>query len=700
MDNQNTLDLFGKSVFNDSTMRKYLSRDQYSKIRKVIDNNLELDGELARKFADSMKNWAIDQGAKYYTHWFQPLNGATAEKHNSFLFPNSEDGVIYEFPYESLFIGESDASSFPSGGLRSTFEARGYTKWDYTSPAFIKEYKNSKILCIPTVFVSHSGESLDKKYPLIKSCKAINEEALKLIDILDREKAKNINKVFPSIGAEQEYFLISKEMYNQREDLRTIGRTLFGAKPSKAQQMSDHYLGNIKEKVASFMDEVDLELLKLGILSATRHNEVAPCQYELAPYFGDVNLSTDQNQLIMETLKSVAEKHDLVCLLHEKPFDGVNGSGKHNNWSLTTDTGENLLSMGKNPKDNTRFLLIITAVISAIDEYSDLLRASTATASNDRRLSGYEAPPTIISVFIGEDLKKIFDTLVEEKNKADKSIVLGETLLKSVNKFSTDRNRTSPFAFVDNRFEFRMPGSSTSVAVCNTILNVAVADKLSEIVEKLKDSENVYEDAQKLIIDLIEKHSRIIYNGNGYSKEWVKEAEERGLKDIKSSPEALKAFIDPKALELFSKYNIYTEKEVKSRYVIKMDKYSSWIDIEAQIMLSMAKTKFLPTALNYSEKLVNNIIELDKIKMNSNTEKDILKNVRKNINELYENINTLSEKLENAKKIGNFEKRAENYRDEVIKAMNELRENVDNLELILPKSMWPIPTYSDIFLED
>lgn len=698
MDNQNTSELFGKSVFNTSTMKKYLSRDQYSKIKKVIDNNLEFDEELAKKFADAMKVWAIEQGARYYTHWFQPLNGATAEKHNSFMFPNSEDGVIYEFPFESLFIGESDASSFPSGGLRSTFEARGYTKWDYTSPAFIKEYKSSKILCIPTIFVSHNGESLDKKYPLLKSCNAINEETLKLIKLLD--KNTNVHKVFPTIGAEQEYFLITKEMYNKREDLRTVGRTLFGAEPAKTQQLSDHYLGNIKEKVASFMDEVDLELLKLGILSATRHNEVAPCQYELAPYFGDVNLATDQNQLIMETLKTVAEKHDLVCLLHEKPFKGINGSGKHNNWSLSTDLGDNLLSMGKNPKDNTRFLLILTAIIAATDEYAGLLRASTATASNDKRLSGYEAPPSIISIFIGEDLQNIFNTLIQEKDKNDKTIVLGETLLKPINKFSTDRNRTSPFAFVDNRFEFRMPGSSTSIGVCNTILNTAVADKISEFTAVLENSNDIYKDAQKLIIKEFEKHKKIIYHGNGYSNDWVEEAEYRGLKDIKSTPEALKMFTEDKAIKLFEKYNIYTEKELKSRYAIKMQKYSYLTDIEARTMLSMAKTKILPASLQFSENLMDDIKDLKELDLNADTENSILAEVRKNVDGLYKNITMLSRKLEEARKIEDYEEKAVNYRDEVIKYMDKLRNNADNLEQIVPKNLWPIPTYVDIFLED
>ncbi len=698
MDNQNTSELFGKSVFNTSTMKKYLSRDQYSKIKKVIDNNLEFDEELAKKFADAMKAWAIENGARYYTHWFQPLNGATAEKHNSFMFPNSEDGVIYEFPFESLFIGESDASSFPSGGLRSTFEARGYTKWDYTSPAFIKEYKSSKILCIPTIFVSHNGESLDKKYPLLKSCNAINEETLKLIKLLD--KNTNVHKVFPTIGAEQEYFLITKEMYNKREDLRTVGRTLFGAEPAKTQQLSDHYLGNIKEKVASFMDEVDLELLKLGILSATRHNEVAPCQYELAPYFGDVNLATDQNQLIMETLKTVAEKHDLVCLLHEKPFKGINGSGKHNNWSLSTDLGDNLLSMGKNPKDNTRFLLILTAIIAATDEYAGLLRASTATASNDKRLSGYEAPPSIISIFIGEDLQNIFNTLIQEKDKTDKTIVLGETLLKSINKFSTDRNRTSPFAFVDNRFEFRMPGSSTSIGVCNTILNTAVADKISEFTSALENSNDIYKDAQKLIIKEFEKHKNIIYHGNGYSNDWVEEAEYRGLKDIKSTPEALKMFTEDKAIRLFEKYNIYTEKELKSRYAIKMQKYSYLTDIEARTMLSMAKTKILPASLQFSENLMDDIKDLKALDLNADTESAILSEVRKNVDGLYKNITMLSRKLEETRKIEDYEEKAINYRDEVIKYMDKLRNNADNLEQIVPKNLWPIPTYVDIFLED
>ena len=464
--------------------------------------------------------------------------------------------------------------------------------------------------------------------------------------------------------------------------------------------MSDHYLGNIKEKIVNFMDEVDEELLKLGILSATRHNEVAPCQYELAPYFNEVNLSTDQNQLIMETLKSVAEKHDLVCLLHEKPFDGINGSGKHNNWSLSTDTGENLLSMGKTPEENTRFLLIITAIISAIDEYSNLLRATTATATNDRRLSGFEAPPSIISVFIGEDLQNIFNTLIEEKKKRNKTIRLGETLLTPISKFSTDRNRTSPFAFVDNRFEFRMPGSSSTYAVCNTILNAAVADKLSEIAGILEKSKNVYEDAQKLIISLIEKHSKIIYNGNGYSESWVEEANRRELKDIKSSPEALKAFIDEKSIKLFNKYNIYTEKETKSRYKIKMNKYSSWIDIEAHTMLTITKTEILPTGLEFSNKMVKDIINLKELKMNSEAETKILENTREIINNLYKNMEKLENKLKTARKIEDFEEKAIYYKEEIIMSMNELRKDVDSLELIIPKDMWPMPTYSDIFLED
>lgn len=698
MDSQSELGLFGKNVFNDSTMRKYLSRDKYMRIKRVIDENLEFDEELAKKLAEAMKSWAIDQGARYYTHWFQPLNGTTAEKHNSFFFPNSEDGVIYEFPFESLFIGESDASSFPSGGLRTTFEARGYTKWDYNSPAFIKEHNTSKVLCIPTIFVSHNGESLDKKQPLLKSCEAIDEETRRLINILDDEN--NIDKVFPTIGAEQEYFLITKEMYNKRKDLKTVGRTLFGAEPSKAQQMSDHYLGNIKEKIVNFMDEVDEELLKLGILSATRHNEAAPCQYELAPYFNEVNLSTDQNQLIMETLKSVAEKHDLVCLLHEKPFEGINGSGKHNNWSLSTDTGENLLSMGKTPEENVRFLLIITAIISAIDEYSNLLRATAATATNDRRLSGFEAPPSIISVFIGEDLQAIFNTLIEEKKKRNKTIKLGETLLMPINKFSTDRNRTSPFAFVDNRFEFRMPGSSTSIAVCNTILNAAVADKISEIADALEKSKNIYEDAQKLIINLIEKHGRIIYNGNGYSENWAKEAEKRGLKDIKSSPEALKAFIDEKSIKLFNKYNIYTEKETKSRYKIKINKYSSWIDIEAHTMLAITRTEILPIGLEFSNKISKDIFKLKELQVDSKTETKILNNTRKIINNLYENMEKLDSKLQKAKEIQDFEEKAMYYKEEIITSMNSLRKDVDTLELIVPKNMWPMPTYSDIFLED
>ena len=698
MEEKNTLEIFGKNVFNDSTMRKYLSRDKYLKIRKTIENNLEFDEELAKRLAEAMRTWAIEQGAKYYTHWFQPLNGTTAEKHNSFLSPNSEDGVIYDFPFESLFIGESDASSFPSGGLRTTFEARGYTKWDYTSPAFIKEYETSKVLCVPTVFVSHSGESLDKKQPLLKSCEAINKEALRIINLFD--ETNSVKKVFPTIGAEQEYFLISKEMYDKRKDLKTTGRTLFGAKPSKAQQMSDHYLGNIKEKIARFMDEVDLELLKLGILSATRHNEVAPCQYEMAPYFGDVNLSTDQNQLIMETLRAVAEKQGLVCLLHEKPFEGVNGSGKHNNWSLSTDTGENLLSLGKTPEENTRFLLVVAGIIAAIDEYSDLLRATTATASNDKRLCGFEAPPTIISVFVGEDLQKIFDTLIEEKKKKNKTIKLGETTLPPVRKFSTDRNRTSPFAFVDNRFEFRMPGSSTSIAVCNTILNAAVADKLREIADILEKSDNIYEDAQKLIIKLIEKHSRIIYNGNGYSDEWCEEAEARGLKNIKSAPEALKAFTEQKNIELFNKYNIYTEKEVNSRYKIKINKYSNWINIEANTMLDIARTEILPVCMEYANQLSNNIKNLKELQMDCKIEMRTLEKVRENTNKMYEEIETLTMELEQVEQIENFEEKALFYNNKIINTMNNLRKNVDKLEIIIPKKKWPMPTYSDIFLED
>ena len=582
----NVPEIFGTNVFSSTVMKKYISKDSYLEFKKIVKNNLKIENELAREIALAMKNWAVEKGATHYTHWFQPLNGITAEKHNSFLYPTIDGGIILDFPIDSLIIGESDASSFPSGGLRSTFEARGYTQWDYTSPAFLKEDESGVVLCIPTTFYSPTGESLDKKRPLLNSCKTLDEQALRILKLFGDDKTKY---TYPTVGVEQEYFLIDKEIYKKRKDIVLTGRTLFGRRPEKGQENNTHYLGCIPEKVGIFMREVDLELWRVGILSTTKHNEVAPCQYELACLFEGANLSSDHNQLVMETLKKIADRSGLVCLLHEKPFDYINGSGKHNNWSMATEDGKNLFTPGKTYEDNARFLLFISAVISGVDKHSDLLRATVANITNDRRLSGFEAPPNVVSIFLGEQLTQNINNIFSKKDIKKVTEKDFEVLHLSNN--VTDRNRTSPMAFLGNRFEFRMLGSSASIAVCNTILNTIVADELKLIADQLEKSEDFYTDLYKILSKNFKEHSRIIYNGNGYSEEWLEEAEKRGLATSKYAMESFKAFVREESIELFVKHGIYTKEETLSRYKVKYDKYINMLNIEANTMIDIVKTR-------------------------------------------------------------------------------------------------------------
>ena len=685
------LDVFASNVFTNNVMKKYISKDKYIKLKEIIDNKLELESDLAKDVAEAMKNWAIDRGATHYTHWFVPLNGITAEKQNSFLSPGSEGRVILDFPIESLVTGESDASSFPSGGLRSTFEARGFTEWDYTSPAFLKEDKSGAVLCIPTTFRSYNGTSLDKKKPLMNSSKALNNATLKLLNLFGNTNTK---VAFSVVGAEQEYFLIDKDLYAKRKDLILTGRTLFGSNTAKSQDMENHYLGSISEKISAFMQEVDIELWKLGILSKTRHNEAAPCQYELAPFFEEVNLACDHNQLVMETLKKVAKSNGFECLLHEKPFKNINGSGKHNNWSINTNEGENLISPGKTLEENARFLSIICAILSAISKYGNLLRATIATASNDHRLSGYEAPPAIVSVFLGNKLTEIVENIISNSDKKD--ITLEDFRVPYLNTNDTDRNRTSPMAFLGNRFEFRMLGSSSSISVCNTVLNTIISEEVLNIVNELENSEDFYSNLYKVLSREFKKHFKIIYNGNGYSEEWIKEAESRGISNVDNAPEAFKAFIKEESIQLFEKHGVYTREELLSRYKIKTDKYIKLVKIEAKTLLEIVRSQILPACMKYSGFLSRNIVSLNQTNMSSFAETKILEKVTQNIDELYKNNEVLQDNVHKAEEITDLYEKAMFYNSVILENMRDVRENIDNLEKIVDRDVWGIPVYTDI----
>lgn len=684
--------LFGSMVFNDKVMKERLPKDTYRSLRRTIATGKHLDLDVANVVATAMKNWAIEKGATHFTHWFQPMTGVTAEKHDSFISPQG-DNVIMEFSGKELVKGEPDASSFPSGGLRATFEARGYTAWDPTSYAFVKD----GTLYIPTAFCSYSGEALDKKTPLLRSMEAIDKQALRILKLFGNT---DVNRVITTIGPEQEYFLIDKEMFRKRPDLMFCGRTLFGARPPKGQELEDHYFGAIKPRVAAFMKDLEEELWKLGVLAKTKHNEVAPAQHELAPIFGTTNVATDHNQLTMELLKTVANKHNLTCLLHEKPFAGVNGSGKHNNWSISTDTGVNLLEPGDTPSQNAQFLLFLTAVIKAVDEYQDLLRVSVASAGNDHRLGANEAPPAIVSIFLGEELTEILEaldngTLYKDKGKVQMEI--GASVLPHFPKDNTDRNRTSPFAFTGNKFEFRMLGSSFSIAGPNIVLNTIVAEALSQFADILENSSNMQEDLNALVRETIRKHKRIIFNGNNYSDEWVAEAEKRGLLNLKTTPEALPYFVSEKNVQLFTKHKVFTKAEMHSRYEILLENYSKTIHIEALTMLDMVKKYIIPAVVNYQNDLAETASRKKSFSgVTCVLEESLLSKLAKLSDSLYRKMEDLEGAVLQMKDYGDSLELAKFCRESIFMKMQTLRGVVDELEALTGLKYWPLPTYGEI----
>ena len=689
-------ELYGSLVFNDKVMRERLPKDTYKALRKTIENGTHLELDVANTVAAAMKEWAVEHGATHFTHWFQPMTGFTAEKHDSFISPDKAGQIIMEFSGKELIKGEPDASSFPSGGLRATFEARGYTAWDPTSPAFIKDGS----LYIPTAFCSYSGEALDKKTPLLRSMEALNREGVRLLHLLGR---KDVRKIDTTVGSEQEYFLVDKDLYKKRKDLLFCGRTLLGAPAPKGQEMEDHYFGVLKPKVASYMHDLDEELWKLGVPAKTKHNEVAPAQHELAPVFDTANVAVDHNQLIMEIMKKVADKHHLACLLHEKPFEGVNGSGKHNNWSIVTDSGENLLDPGKTPAENTQFLLFLLAVIEAVDDYADLMRISVASAGNDHRLGANEAPPAIVSIFLGDELTRVLSSIESGTDFAKEQQTLmeiGAHVLPHFAKDTTDRNRTSPFAFTGNKFEFRMPGSALSVAGPNVILNTAVAESLQNICGKLENipEENLHDAIQNLLKEMIRRHKRILFNGNGYTDEWIKEAEKRGLYNLKSLPDALPEFISQKNLDLFTKHHIFTKEEIFSRYEILLENYAKTIHIESLTLQDMVRKDFTPALFSYMADIASEALEKKKLlpSLSSSYEEQIIRT----LTESSESISVLLEKLcadtKKAEQHQDTLDAARYYHDTILLDMELLRGSVDQAEAIIPGTYLPYPTYDEL----
>jgi len=688
-------EIFGSKVFNDATMRERLPKATYKALKKTIDEGLPLDPAVAEVVASAMKDWAIENGATHFTHWFQPMTGITAEKHDSFISPTSDGKVILEFSGKELIKGEPDASSFPSGGLRATFEARGYTAWDCTSPAFIKD--NS--LCIPTAFCSYTGEVLDKKTPLLRSMEAISKQALRILKIFGNTTAKS---VITTVGPEQEYFLVDKKLYDERKDLIFTGRTLFGYMPPKGQEMEDHYFGSIKERVSEYMKELDAELWALGISAKTKHNEVAPAQHELALIFSTTNIATDHNQLTMDLMKKVALRHGLVCLLHEKPFAGVNGSGKHNNWSLATNDGQNLLEPGNTPHENAQFLVFLCSVIRAVDEYADLLRLSAANAGNDHRLGANEAPPAIISIFLGEQLTDILDQIENGGAKSSKcggELTIGVTTLPPLPKDTTDRNRTSPFAFTGNKFEFRMVGSSQSISGANFVLNTIVAEILSQVADRLEGSQDLNKDVQNLLQEMVKNHKRVIFNGNGYSDEWVTEAENRGLPNIRSTPDAIPVLISEKNISVLSKHGVLTRAECESRYEINLENYIKTINIEALTTLEIANRQIVPAVIAFTTELANSInsIKSTGVQADISAQTELLTEVSSLLASLRNNIKVLQEVTEKASNLhGDSYHQACYYRDSVFTQMAAVRADADKLETLVDSDLWPIPTYSDL----
>ena len=691
-------ELFGSNVFNDKVMRERLPKETYKALKQTIEKNVPLKPEVAAVVANAMKDWAIERGATHYTHWFQPLTGSTAEKHDSFISPTAEGGVILEFSGKQLIQGEPDASSFPSGGLRVTFEARGYTAWDCTSPAFLKEDADGDVtLCIPTAFCSYNGEALDKKTPLLRSMEAVSKQAIRVLRAMGNTTS---SRVTATVGPEQEYFLVDKEYYLQRLDLMTGGRAIFGAPAPKGQELEDQYFGAIKDRVASYMKDLDIELWKMGITSKTKHNEVAPAQYEMAPVFATTNIAADQNQLVMETMQKVALRHDMICLLHEKPYAGVNGSGKHNNWSLATDDGLNLLEPGQTPEENAQFLVFLCALLKAVDTHADIMRATCGSSGNDHRLGANEAPPAIISVFLGNELSE----LLEQVAKGDKVcrdgvcqfLKIGVDSLPELPKDNTDRNRTSPFAFTGNKFEFRMLGSAQSISGPNVALNTIAAEALDEIATRLEKAKNVNTEILAILRETMQKHGRIVFNGNNYSEEWVVEAKKRGLPNVRNTVDALKAFATPKCIKLFKKYKVLSQEELHSRYDIYTEQYAKHINIEAQTAMQMVRRQFIPAGIRFATELGNSVNAAGKL---ATVQKDLLVRVSELLTSMTKNLAKLEKQTAAARAIGDVPKQATAFRDKVTTALADLRADVDGLETITPRDLWPVPVYSDLLFK-
>ena len=695
MEKTNVPELFGSMVFDERVMRSRLSDDVYAKLKKTIDENVRLDDEVADAVAEEMKNWAIENGATHFTHWFQPLTGVTAEKHDSFISPSPDGGVLMEFSGKELIKGEPDASSFPSGGLRATFEARGYTAWDPTSFAFIKDHT----LCIPTAFCSYSGEALDKKTPLLRSMQAINRQAKRVLKLFGND---NVKYVRTSVGPEQEYFLIDQKVYNERPDLIYTGRTLFGAMPPRGQEMDDHYFGVIKPRVNEFMEDLNNELWKLGILAKTEHNEVAPAQHELAPIYSTTNVATDSNQLTMEIMKKVASRHGMVCLLHEKPFAGVNGSGKHNNWSIGTDTGINLLSPGKTPYENAQFLLFLCAVIQAVDDYQDLLRLSVATAGNDHRLGANEAPPAIISAFLGDELSAILKAIMEDKpyeGTPDVVMKLGVHSLPSFSRDTTDRNRTSPFAFTGNKFEFRSLGSSNSIACCNIMLNAAVAESLKQYADELEGASDFEGSLHELIKRVITEHQRILFDGNGYGEEWIKEATEvRGLSNLKTTADAMPHLLDEKNKKMLMEHKVFTEAELQSRCEIMLENYVKTVNIEGTTMVDMVRKNYLPAIERYLFRLAETTSLMRQVsdKVKCNYEVTTMERLSELTDSILDSVKALEADLEKFKALDDVFESSAFVRDEMLPSMETLRGYVDEAEMLTSQNDWPFPSYGQL----
>lgn len=698
----NVAKIFGENVFNDAVMQERLPKKVYKELKETMDLGKELDPYIADMIAHEMKEWAIDKGATHYTHWFQPLTGVTAEKHDSFISaPRSDGKVLMSFSGKELIKGEPDASSFPSGGLRATFEARGYTAWDCTSPAFVRQDAAGATLCIPTAFCSYTGEALDQKTPLLRSMEAVNAQALRLLRLFGNTTSK---KVTPSVGAEQEYFLVDAEKFHLRKDLIYTGRTLFGAMPAKGQELDDHYFGTIRQRIAGFMKDVNIELWKLGVTAKTQHNEVAPAQHELAPIYAQANVAVDHNQIVMQTLKRIASSHGMKCLLHEKPFAGVNGSGKHNNWSLITNDGINMLEPGKTPHENIQFLLVLTCILKAVDRHADLLRESAADVGNDHRLGADEAPPAIISVFLGEQLEDVLDQLIitGEATHSKKSgrLRTGVKTLPDLAKDATDRNRTSPFAFTGNKFEFRMVGSRDSVAAPNTVLNTIVAEAFKEACEVLEQADDFDMGVHDLIKEYATNHQRIVFNGNGYAEEWVEEAKRRGLPNIDSMVDAIPSLCTEKAVRLFEEFKVYTRAELESRAEIKYEAYAKAINIEARAMIDIASKQIIPAVVRYSTVLADSINAINAVgDIDVSVQKDLLMQTSDLLKEAKDALELLKKEEGIAVSMTEGPEQAHYYHDKVAAAMEQLREPVDALEMIVDKSMWPMPSYGDLLFE-